>query len=83
METQKSLKVHHVILQEKEVLRMTVNVIMHHLPLLGEDEVVLLDGILDHVGRCQYLLAILLSIRFDPTNLGCMGPPFYFHIVHL
>ena len=65
------------------LFRMTVDAIVCHLPFLGEDDVVLLDGILDDVGHSQHLLLILLGIRLDLTNLGCMGSPLPFSIVHL
>ena len=53
------------------------------LPLLGEDDVVLLNGVLDHIGCCKDLLTMLLSIGLDMTNLCCMGSPFHFSIVDL
>ena len=56
---------------------------MCHLPLLSEDNVVLLDGVLDHIGRCQYLVAILLGIRLDTMNLCRMGPLLHLSIIHL
>ena len=62
---------------------MMVDSLMGHLPLLGEDHIVLLDGILNHVGCGQHLLSILLSVRLDLTDLGSMGSPFYLGIVHL
>ena len=62
---------------------MMVDLIMCRLPLLGEDDVVLLYSILDHIGHHQHLLLILLSIHLDSTNLGCMGPPLHLSIVHL
>ena len=60
-----------------------VDPLVCHLPLLSEDDVVFLDGVLDHVGHCQNLLMVLLGICFDMTNLGHMGSPFHFSIVHL
>ena len=56
---------------------------MHHLPLLGEDDVVLLNGILDHVGGCQHLLSMLLGIGLDTMDLCCMGSPLHLGIIHL
>ena len=82
LKTQQSLEIYHPVLQEKDLLRTTVNTVMHCLPLLREDDV-LLNGILDHIGRCQYLLSILLSISLDTTDLCRMGSPLHFSIVHL
>ena len=62
---------------------MAINVLVCHLPLLGEDDIVILNGILDHLGCGQCLLSILLSIHLDPADLGSMGSPFYLCIVHL
>ena len=62
---------------------MTINPIMHCLPLLGEDHVVLVDHILDSIGGSQHLLPVLLSIHLDPTDLGPMGSPLLFSIIHL
>ena len=53
------------------------------LPLLGEDHIVLLYGVLDDVGRSQHLLLVLLGISLDPTDLGSMSSPFHLGIVHL
>ena len=50
LETQETLKVYHPVPQEKDVLRTTVDVIVHHFPLLGEDHVILLDHVLDPIG---------------------------------
>ena len=62
---------------------MTVDPVMHRLPPPGEDDIVLFDGILDYVGRRQHLLAILLSVCLNLTNLGRMGSPFHLCIIHL
>ena len=56
---------------------------MCRLPLLSEDDVVLLDGIFDRVGGRQDLLSVLLGIGLNATNLRRMGSPFHFSIVHL
>ena len=56
---------------------------MHCLPLLSENHVVPLNCVLDPVGSGQYLLPILLGIRLNPTDLGPMGSPLPFSIVHL
>ena len=60
-----------------------IDPVMHHLPLLGKDDVVLLDGVLDHVGGGQHLLSVLLGICLNPMDLGSMGSPFHLCIVHL
>ena len=60
-----------------------VDPVMRHLPLLGKDDVVLLDSMLDYVGHCQHLLTVLLSICLNPMDLGCVGSPFHLSIIHL
>ena len=60
-----------------------IDALMCCLPLLGEDHVVLLYRILDDVGRGQNLLSILLGIRLNLMNLGPMGSPLLFRIIHL
>ena len=62
---------------------MTVNMVVHHLSLLREDDVVLLDGVLDYVGCSQHLLLMLLGVGLDMTDLCCMGSPLHLSIVHL
>ena len=57
--------------------------VMCHLLLLGEDDVVLLDSVLDYIGHRQRLLLMLLSIGLDTTDLCHMGSPFHLSIVHL
>ena len=74
---------HDPILQETDVFQTTVDTVMHHLPLLPEDHVVLLDGVLNGVGSHQDLLTMLLSVSLDTMDLCCMGSPFYLSIVHL
>ena len=54
---------------------MTVNMVMYRLPPLGEDDVILLNGVLDHVGCCQHLLSMLLGVGLDTMNLCRMGSP--------
>ena len=83
METCQRLEIHHPVLQEKDLLRMMVDTDVCCLPLLGEDDVVLLDGVLDHVGRCQHLLSMLLGVSLDTMNLCRMGSPFHLSIIHL
>ena len=62
---------------------MTIDLLMGRLPLLREDDVVLLDGILDDVGGGQDLLSVLLGIHLNLLDLSSVGPPFMFSIVHL
>ena len=83
LETQKTFKVHHLIPQEKDVLQVTIDAVMHCLPLLGEDDVVFLDCVLDNIGCSQQLLSVLLGIHFNLTDLSPMGSPLSFSIVHL
>ena len=56
---------------------------MGRLPLLREDHVVLLNGVLDDIDCGQHFLLILLSVCLDPMDLSPVGSPFYLHIVHL
>ena len=60
-----------------------VDMVMNPLPLLGEDHVILLDGVLDHVGRSQHLLLMFLGVGLDTTNLCHMGSPLHLSIIHL
>ena len=83
LETRQGLKVHHLVLQETGLFQVMVNMIMCRLPLSGEDDVVLLDGVLDYVGGRQYLLSMLLSVSLNTMNLCCMGSPLHLSIVHL
>ena len=83
LKTRQGLKFHHSVLQETDVFRTTVDTVVCHLPLLTEDNVVLLDGVFDCVSRRQDLLMVLLGVSLDTTNLCCMGSPFYFSIAHL
>ena len=62
---------------------MAVNALVRRLPLLGKDHVVLLYGVLDDIGRSQYLLSVLLGIHLNPMDLGSVGSPFHLCIVHL
>ena len=62
---------------------MTVDTIVCCLPLLGEDDVVFLDGVLDHVGCGQNLLLMFLGIGIDMMDLCHMGSPLHLSIVHL
>ena len=64
-------------------LQVTVNPIMHHLPLPGKDDVVLQDYILDPVHGQQHLLIVLLGIHLDLTDLGPMGSPLLLCVVNL
>ena len=62
---------------------MMVNLVVCRLPLLKEDDVVLLNSVLDHVGCSQNLLSMFLGVRLNMTNLCCMGSPFHLSIIHL
>ena len=83
METQEAFKVHHPVFQEQDLLQTMIDALVHHLPLLGEDHIVLLYRVLDYVGRGQHLLSTLLGVSFDPTDLSSMGSPFTLSVVHL
>ena len=52
-------------------------------PLLGEDNIVLLDGVLDHIGGCQHLLSMLLGVGLNTMDLCHMGSPLHLSIIHL
>ena len=56
---------------------------MCRLPLLPEDEVVLLNGVFDRVGGRQDLLSMLLGVGLDTTDLCRMSSPLHLSIVHL
>ena len=66
-----------------DILRTMVDMAMCFFPLLGEDDVVLLNGILDYIGGRQHLLSMLLGIGLNTTNLCHMGSPLHLSIVHL
>ena len=83
LETRQGLEIHHPVLQETNVLQATVNTLMCRLPLPGEDDVVLFNGVLDHVGGRQHLLSMLFSVGLNMTNLCCMSSPLHLSIVHL
>ena len=83
LETRQGLKIHDSVLQEADILRTTVDMVVCRFPLLAEDNIVLLDDIFNHVGGCQDLLSMLFGISLDTTDLCHMGSPFHFSIVHL
>ena len=83
LKTRQSLEVHDPILQKMDVLRLTVDAVMCCFPLLPEDDVVLLDGVLNRVGSGQNLLMMLLSVSLDTTDLCCMSSPLNLSIIHL
>ena len=60
-----------------------VDTVVCRLPLLAEDDVVLLNGVFNHVGSRQDLLVMLLGISLDMTDLCRMGSPLNLSIVHL
>ena len=51
LETRQGLEIYHPVLQEMDLLRTVVNTVMGCFPLPSKDEVVLFDGVLDHVGH--------------------------------
>ena len=83
LETRQGLKIHYPILQKMNLFRTTVDAVMRCLPLPSEDDIVLFDDVLDHVGRRQYLLTMLLGIGLNTMNLCHMGSPLHLSIVHL
>ena len=52
LETGQGLEIHDLILQEMDIFQVTVDTVMRHLPLLPKNDIVLLDGVFDHVGSC-------------------------------
>ena len=83
LETRQGLEIHHLVPQETDVLQTTVNTAMCRFPLLGKDDVVLLDDVLDHVGGCHHFLSMFFGVSLNTTDLCCMGSPFYLSIIHL
>ena len=83
METRQGLEIHHPVLQETGILQATINVVVCHLLLPGEDDVVLFDGVLDYVSGRQNLLSMLFGFSLNMTDLCCMGSPLHLSIVHL
>ena len=83
LETQQSLEIYHPVLQEKNVFRTTVNTIVRRFPLLSEDNIVLFNGVLDHVGGRQNLLSMLFSVGLNTMDLCRMGSPLHLSIIHL
>ena len=83
LETRQGLKIHHPVLQETSLFQVTVDTIVCRLPLLREDDIVLLNGILDHVGGGQHLLLMLFSVGLNAMDLCHMGSPLHLSIIHL
>ena len=83
LETRKTLEVHHLVFQEKNLLRVTIDAFVRRLPLLREDNVVLLNGVLNDIGRRQHLLPVLFSIHLDLMDLGPMGSLLHLSVIHL
>ena len=83
LKTRQCLEIYHPIPQKEDILRAMVDMVVCHLPLLGEDDVVLLDGVFNFVGCRQHLLSMLLRVGLYTTDLCCMGSPLYLSIVHL
>ena len=83
LETRQGLEIHDPVLQKTDVFRTMVDTVVCRLPLLSEDHVVLLNGVLNGVGGRQDFLTMLLGVGLDTTDLCCMGSPFHLSIVHL
>ena len=83
LETRQGLEIHHPVLQKTNLLQATVDTIVCCFPLPGKDHVVLFDGILDHIGRRQDLLSMLLSVGLNTMDLCRMSSPLHLSIVHL
>ena len=64
-------------------VRAMVDMTMCHFPLFSKDDIVFLDGVLDHIGGCQYLLSMLLGVGLNTMDLCHMSPPFHLSIIHL
>ena len=65
------------------LLQAMVDMVVCCFPLPSKDDVVPLNGVLDHVGRRQDLLSMLLSVSLNMTDLCRMGSPLHLSIVHL
>ena len=65
------------------ILQVMINAVVCRLPLPGEDDVVLFDGVLDHVSGQQNLLSMLFGVGLDTTDLCRMDSPLHLSIVHL
>ena len=60
-----------------------VDMTMCRFPLFSKDDIVFLDGVLDHISGCQYLLSMLLGVGLNTMDLCHMGSPFHLSIIHL
>ena len=83
LETRETLKVNHLVLEEKVFLQMTVNPIMGCLPLTREDAIVLHNHFLNPVSGQQGLHMTLLGICLNSMDLGSMSPPFPLCVINL
>ena len=83
MKTGQGLEIHHPVLQEMNLPQAMIDMVVCHLPLLREDVIVLLNGVLDYVGYRQNLLSMLLGVSLDTTDLCRMGSPLHLSIIHL
>ena len=83
LETRQGFEIYHSVPQEKDISRATVNTVVCCLPLPGEDDIVLFNGVLDYVGRGQNLLSMLLGVGLDMTDLCRMGSPLHLSVIHL
>ena len=83
LKTRQGLEIYHTIFQKTDVFRTTVNTVVCRFPLLPEDDIVLFNGVLNHIRRRQDLLSVLLGIGLNTMDLCHMGSPFYLSIIHL
>ena len=67
METREGLEIYHLVFQEKDLLQTTINTVVCRLLLLVEDDIVLLDGVLNHIGRYQRVIWALHSTSASST----------------
>ena len=59
------------------------NLLLGLLPVFDKVMIVPQDHLLDVIGCHQGLLLVLLSVRLNPSDLGTVGPPLSFSIVHI
>ena len=83
LETRQGFEIYHPVPQKAELLRAMIYMVVRHFPLPGEDHVVLLNGVLDHVDGRQYFLSMFLGISLDMMDLCRMGSPLHLSIIHL
>ena len=83
METQKTLEFKNASLQSLVFIGPLIDMFLGPLPLLGKTTVVLQNHLLDGVCDDLEVLVSLFAFLVNLGNLGAMGPPLSFSIIHL